>query len=455
MLLHSLRRTRIVFTTTLSILLLGVLSLVPHPYSAQAQVESILTAEHDPTVAVEWMATLYDLIRSETINPPNAARMYAYAGVTVYEAVVPGMPANYSMSGGRSGLPLLPYPETSLEYDWPSVANGALATVIYGLFDVPSSKVEGAVLTKRDELEALRLETVDADVIERSMTLGDEMGALILEWVAADGYADSRGLAYSLPVGEDYYYISTTEGIAPMEPYWDRVRPFGMSYAEVCAVALNAPFDTTPDSSFYLQALEVMTTGDQLNDTQREIAQFWVDTPGITGTPAGHWLMIENQLVEQLDLPLSRAAEMYALVGMAMGDAFISAWSLKYQAMLLRPETYIQRYIRRNWAPFIQSPPFPEYPSGHSVVSGAASEVLTTMFGGVAFTDRTPILAGHGQVQRSFTTFEAAAYEAAISRMYGGIHFRAAIENGVRQGECVGRQILNNVLLRPIPQGAG
>ncbi len=163
--------------------------------------------------------------------------------------------------------------------------------------------------------------------------------------------------------------------------------------------------------------------------------------------------MIGVQVIDRLELPLSRAGEMFALMNMALADSFISSWALKYTVNLLRPVTYIQQNIRRNWNPYIQTPLFPEYPSGHSVTSGAAARVLTTMFGPVSFTDRTPIINGHENIQRSFTSFEHAANEAAISRMYGGIHYRIGIENGLEQGRCVGDQVLDNVLLRSVPQG--
>jgi hypothetical protein len=161
---------------------------------------------------------------------------------------------------------------------------------------------------------------------------------------------------------------------------------------------------------------------------------------------------IENQLVDHLDMNLQQAVGMYAQVNMALADAFISAWALKYEAMLLRPETYIQTYIQRTWQPYISSPAFPEYPSGHSVGSGAAAEVLTHLLGQVAFTDRTHFIYQHEPLQRSFTSFENAEHEAAFSRMYGGIHYRASIENGVRQGRCVARQVIENIRLGPIPQ---
>jgi membrane-associated phospholipid phosphatase len=224
-------------------------------------------------------------------------------------------------------------------------------------------------------------------------------------------------------------------------------------YAEVCHVPLNMPFDTDLDSAFYAQANEVFEVGNSLTPEQQEIARFWFDPPNQTGLPAGHWVSIENQMVEQRDLNLEQTAGMYSLVGMALADSFISAWSLKYEVMLLRPETYIHEYIRDSWQPYIQTPPFPEYPSGHSVTSAAAAEVLTSLFGIVAFTDRTHVIYDHEPLVREFTSFEAAASEAAISRLYGGIHYRTAIENGMRQGRCVGQQVLENIQLGPIPQG--
>lgn len=229
------------------------------------------------------------------------------------------------------------------------------------------------------------------------------------------------------------------------------IRLFALYSPDACDVPMRMEFSTEPDSTFYQQALEVMNVGNSLSDEQRETALYWVDTPGQTGAPAGHWVLIQDQLVDLLDLDLGRAAEMYALVGIALGDSFISAWNLKYQVLLLRPETYIQQYIDENWKPLIATPGFPEYPSGHSVVSGAAAEVLTNMFGMVAFTDQSR--RKHGFKDRSFTSFYAAASEAAISRLYGGIHFRTAIENGLRQGQCIGKYVQDYIQLRSVPQG--
>lgn len=432
------------------------LALSLNPTVAQ-EVESVLTAEHDAQIANDWMLKLYELVRDENINAPAASRFYAYAGVALYEAVVPGMPSNFSIGGQVDGLALLPYPEDGLEYDYPSVANASLATVIHDLFEESGSSEStfAQIEAMRQEQRAIRLEIMDTEVVDRSEALGESIGIVISEWRAIDGYPEMQTYEYGLLTGDLSFWVPTAEGMQALEPFWGSLRPFGMRFGEQCNVPMRMDFSTDPNSTFYQQAAEVVQAGDRLTDEQREIALFWIDTPGITGAPSGHWVLIEMQLVEQMDLKLDRAAEMYTLVGTALADAFISAWNLKYQDNLVRPVTYIQANLRRNWSPYVETPPFPEYPSGHSVVSGAAAEVLTTMFGQVAFTDRTPIINGHQSFERSFTSFEAAASEAAISRLFGGIHYRAAIENGLRQGRCVGQQVLNNVRLRSIPQGEG
>jgi hypothetical protein len=420
---------------------------------AQDAAVSVPAAEHEPDVLVKWMELLYDRIEAEGVSAPGASRLYAYAGVTAYQSVLPGIPEGISMSGQLTELSDTPPIDFDMVYDWPSSANGALSTVIAGLFSEDLAETQAAVQRLRESQIDVREGEVDPEIVERSVAYGDEVGAAILDWMATDNYADVHGRAASyVPVtGDDSYWVFTADGMKAVEPYWGEIRPFALYYVDQCAQRHNMEFSTESDSAFYAQALEVKTTGDNLSPLQKDIARFWVDTPGQTGTPAGHWVMIENQIIDVLDLKLDRGSMMYALVGVALGDSFIAAWSQKYQINLLRPVTYINEYIDPAWQPFIASPGFPEYPSGHSVVSGAAAEVLTGMFNVVAFTDSS--VRKHGMEPRSFTSFSAAASEAAISRMYGGIHFREAIENGLRMGQCIGQTVLNYVLLRSIPQG--
>jgi hypothetical protein len=425
-----------------------VSGLSPRPASAEGPA-SVLAADQDATVATEWMKLLYQRIEAEAVSAPGAARIYAYAGVTLYEAVLPGIPGNKSLAGQLNDMPVMPHPDDKAVYDWPSSANAALATVIDGLFTDGTADTHQAFAALKDRLTTERKATVAAEVVDRSLKFGEAVGQAILGWVAKDHFQETRSMTYTLPAGKPEYWVLTTDGTKPVEPYWGRIRPFALPTSDACNVPPNMPYSTDPSSAFYAQAMEVKNVRDNLTNEQKAIATFWVDTPGISGTPSGHWTLIETQLVDQLHLHLDRAAEMYALVGVALGDAFISCWEIKYQVVLLRPETYIKQNIRRSWAPYIQTPPFPGYPSGHSVVSGAAVKVLTYLFGTVAFKDDTHQI--HNLPPRFFTSFEAAAQEAAMSRLYGGIHFRADNENGLEQGRCVGQTAISRIQLRINP----
>jgi hypothetical protein len=403
--------------------------------------------------AADWMETLYRAVEREAINPPNGARIYGYAGITLYESVMPGMPENRSLAGQLNGLPDLPLPEENAVYDWASSANGALATVLPKLFVNPSEETLQSFAELREVQIENRSSEVGEDVVERSIVYGEQVGEAILDWVALDNYTETREMTFDLWTGDPSYWVPTSEGQKAVEPFWGQIRPFALEYTDECAVWPDMYYSSEPDSVFYAQATEVMEVGNDLTEEQREIARYWLDMPKGTGTPAGHWVSIENQMVEYLDLDLNRAAEMYGMMGMTLADSFISCWSLKYQIMLLRPVSYINQNISRSWKPYIETPGFPEYPSGHSVVSAAAADMMTFLFGPVAFEDRTHVIYGHEPLVRSFTSFEAAADEAAISRLYGGIHYRSAIENGKRQGRCIAEHILDNIVMRPLSQG--
>lgn len=436
------------------IILSVVFTLIIAPINF-AQDEFSYIWDADATFANDWMLQVYELVRDNGINAPGASRIYGYTAIAMYEGFVNGMLENFSIGGQMERLPLLPYPDEDLVYDYPSIANASISTVVTGLMEEANASDETTftrIEDMRERQTELRLEDIEEDVVERSLELGDEIGGVLLDWISKDNYGPTRKLEYKMPVGADYMWEVTTEGQPALEPFWSEIRPFGLVYSSQCNEPLRLDFSTDPDSTFYAHAQEVLETSDNLTEEQQEIARFWVDSPELTGLPSGHWIMIAMQYAEQSDLSLGRAVEMYTLLGMALSDSFISAWDAKYEVNLLRPVTYINRYQRRNWAPYIQSPPFPEYPSGHSVASGAAAEILMVMFGQVAFTDRTPIINGHENLQRDFFSFEHAAQEAAFSRLYGGIHYRAAIELGLRQGRCVAQQVLNNVRLRSIGQ---
>jgi hypothetical protein len=164
-------------------------------------------------------------------------------------------------------------------------------------------------------------------------------------------------------------------------------------------------------------------------------------------SPGGHWIMIASTVTQNANLSPLESAETLALTSIALFDGFIACWDEKYRSDLIRPHTYINKYIDKNWEPVLQTPAFPEHTSGHSVISTAAATVLTAIFGpSFSFTDTAEV--PFGRTARSFNSFYEASSQAAISRLYGGIHYRPAIDYGVEQGKKVGNYVLGNVQTR-------
>ena len=214
-----------------------------------------------------------------------------------------------------------------------------------------------------------------------------------------------------------------------------------------CAPAGHPKFSTDSGSKFYAAAFEVYHTGLTLTEEQRATAQYWADGPGATGTSSGHWMAIVGQIARNDRLSLAAAAEAYAKLGIAVTDAFITIFHAKYFYNLLRPVTYIQDNIDGTWLPHLVTPPNPSYSSGHSTQSMVAAAVLTDLFGDKAFTDTTHT--DHHlvppQEPRSFSSFDEAAAEAAVSRLYGGIHYAFDNDDGRSSGRCVGQAINDSV----------
>jgi len=396
------------------------------------------TGHFEADVAVAWFDLAYDLVQAESFSPPLAARIYGYTGVTLYEAVVAGMPDYQSLARQLNGLSKLPR-ANGKAYHWPTVANSSLATVMKGLFAGRSP----ATLDEIAGLEAQFADQFEADlppgIFKRSVNYGRAVGAAILTWSNSDRYQTWHNCAYTPPVGPGLW-APTLPAFAPaLEPCWGQVRPFVLSAGNACNPGPHTAYSEDTTSPFFLEAEEVYDAVNNLTAEQEAIALFWADNPGQTGTPPGHSIAIVSQILIQERHSLDVAAEAYASVGIAVADAFISCWSAKYEYNLLRPVTYIRNLIDSEWTPLIPTPPFPEYTSGHSAQSAAAAYVLTALFGDIPFTDHTHDNLGF--TPRSFNTFSEFAAEAAISRLYAGIHFRSAIELGLSQGQCVGQAV--------------
>ena len=196
-----------------------------------------------------------------------------------------------------------------------------------------------------------------------------------------------------------------------------------------------------------------------LPNEQRAEASFWDCNPFATQTvghmmysikkvsPGGHWIGITSIAIAQKKMKLIDALYTYSMVSVAIFDVVIAAWSEKYKSNYIRPITAIQQSGAPEWQPVLQTPPFPEYVSGHSVISMASAVVLTHIFGDhFHYTDDSE--RNYGLPERSFNSFFDAADEAAISRLYGGIHFREAIDNGKDLGRNVGNLVIERIKLK-------
>jgi hypothetical protein len=394
---------------------------------------------HNSDVPVAWFNLAYDLARDEHLSPPVAARLFGYLGVALYEALVPGMPEYQSLAGQLNGLQALSRPSDP-SYHWPIVANSVLATIMRGILKSDSSSTHAAIHILEDQINHAYQPSLPPGVHKRSIGRGISVGQQILSWAESDGYEVFKNCPYHPQVGEGLW-IPTPPGFnPPLQPCWGKLRPFVLNQGSDCSPAPHPFYSENPESVFYQEAFEVYQVVNNLAPEQLEIALFWADNPGQTGTPPGHSISILSQVLVQEESSLEMASEAYARVGIALADSFIACWDTKYKYNLLRPITYIHQVLGdEGWNTPVVTPPFPEYTSGHSVQSSAVAQVLTEMFGEVAFIDDTH--ASLGFDPREFENFFAFAQESAISRLYGGIHFRSAIELGMEQGHCIGEKV--------------
>lgn len=453
----------------------------------------------DVGFVARWTATHYALARAERLSPVVASRVSVYASIALYEGWAAFSDSLVTLAGQLNGLDSLPRPADGVRYDPATVAVEAQTVVLLDLYNDGFASTGVAIRALHDSLvQARRTGGVPDEVLTRSAEYGGQLGKALLAWAATDGYLATRGKSFELKRGPDQWVPTATEaeyraqnlsaasdvvlldrptgatGVGelgdrtetvnrpkpmgtilvpgvnvtqPVEPYWGELRTFALLSADSCQATPPMPYSSDPKSDFFRQVDTVYQITKHLTDEQRSIAYFWADNPGESGTPSGHWLGIISQLAQQRALSAERAAEVYALSAVAMADAFIVCWRLKYDTNLLRPVTFIQRHIDRGWHPLLLTPPFPEFASGHAIQSAATAEVLTAFLGdSTSFEDPTHVPLGHPP--RRLASFRAAAAEVGMSRVYGGIHYPMSNWLGQEQGRCVGQSVLRRVHTR-------
>ena len=398
-------------------------------------------------VLANWCRLILELVRhTPTYSPPVASRALGYIGVTAFEATASGSKTLRSLAGQLNGFTTVPPRDPAMAYDEAVVLQAALASSVRSYFPNTGPTGQRAMTAMAVKMASRVATGLPQDVVSRSEAYGVAVAAHILQWSEDDGGAvvENMGfpLEYTLNTGPSHWVPTSLvrQQQAPLLPNWGNNRPFAMPDGGSCPLPAPPDYSEDPASVFYKEALEVFEVSKSLTDEQRLIARFWSDDPMLSPTPPGHWIAIAMQIVQRDGRDIETCVDVLARVGMAVSDAFIGCWNSKYQYDLLRPVTYIRRLMDPKWETLLITPPFPEYPSGHSTQSAAAATVLTALFGeNFAFTDTTH--QDDGLAGRPFASFWAAADEAGMSRLYGGIHFRAAIEQGLDQGRCIGAHV--------------
>jgi len=402
-------------------------------------------------MAIAWMDMLTDQVRFQRVGPPPAARAMGYLGVAMYQSVVQGIPDGHSLEGQLKDFNNLPKADPEKEYDWNTVMNNAAYIVCdQGLSrymgpNTPNLKnLRDKMNHKQDSILA------NPDVFNRSKEYGEQIGNAVVDYMQTDQYDYTREHnIYESPTrGGDpshpEYWEATDYNQTAFEPYWGTLRPLGVDTSKLCLMDPSIPFSQDPNSEFCKFCEKLYGVDTSFNEYDRITSLYWADDVAETFTPPGHWMKIAKQQMRKNNYNLAQAAELYCYLGMGEYDAGIAVWKIKYKTNLLRPKTYINEILKKpDWEPYIETPPFPEYPSGHSGFSGAASRVLTKYFGDAEFTDSTDMVIGLNP--RHFKSFDAAAEEAAWSRMFGGIHYEAAIKDAKTIGNCIADNLMSGI----------
>jgi hypothetical protein len=416
------------------------------PALPQANNDSLASSRYFPNAyssdIVQGWYTLLNRIIIETPGntPPVAARVIGYTGLTLYEAAAGNTLLYNSLSGQLNGLQGLPVRQPHSVYAHPVSGNAAIAKIIKLLI----GNLSPALIASVDSLEQLNFQyysgIFNTNIMNRSSDFGHNIADAIFNWSVSDGghqaYLNIFPPGYIPPAGNGFWVPTPSLYQSAMLPYWGANRTF---------VPANGPgpvdpgthplFSSTPGSDFYNYAYQVYTTGNNLTQVQRDIANFWADGGG-TFTPPGHDISIVLQIIRNRHLRLGDAVTLIAKTSIALNDAAIVCWRAKFNFNLLRPVTYIQTYIDPSWTPYISTPPFPSYTSGHSTFTSATCKLLSMRFGSnYSFSDSTKVM--YGYPVRSFSGFDAAAREATNSRMYGGIHYEFDNEEGYQCGKVI------------------
>lgn len=391
-------------------------------------------------VALDWLDLHIDLVRRESLSPPVATRSMAYLALGLEQAFDLAGPNGDAFVIAGLNPPEAP-DGVALN---PAVAAAAsTATVSRVLISTPESTRSIDLLEDQHVAAAGGGEN---PVVQASVAFGEAVGQAVLDFAAADGF-DTLPEFRDPPPDRPGQWVPTPPNFAyPLEPFWGDLRPIIAADAD-CPVPDPVPYDETPGSAFWNEAMAVYDAKSALTPEDRATARYWRDLPGTSYTPAGHWVHIAGRAMESDlaagTLDADGVVKTYAALAIAQHDAFLANWTVKYRTDLLRPITYIRIVRDPAWDSLVTTPPFPAYPSGHSTGSATSSTMLATLLGDRPFTDTAGDL--NDYQERSYPSFAAAAAEASNSRLLGGIHFPMDLTAGAEQGRCIAGVVIERL----------
>jgi hypothetical protein len=394
---------------------------------------------------------LINTVMDDLYTPPISARIYVYPNIAFYECIRNDDASLPSLSGKLNGLNNIPALPKDIRID-----NFIAACISFSYVGQNLVGSEYKIEDWRKAFVDSLLQRGDNTVSKNSIAFGKQVADSIIAWTKKDNYLKSRGMMrHVIRKNPGSWQPTPNDYAQALEPNWNTIRPLTLKNPAQFSPAKKLLYNPTRKSAFFNDnVMEVYHISKTMDSTKRNIAKYWDDNPNISVadghltyfihkiSPAGHWLMITRQACIEKNVSVSKASQAYALTGIAMFDAFIACWDEKFKIDLIRPVTVINRFVDAKWEPLIQTPPFPEFTSGHAVISNAAATVLTRLLGdNYFFTDNTEI--PFGIKPRSFKSFYAAAEESTWSRVYGGIHYPETARISIQQGKQVGSFVLS------------
>lgn len=419
---------------------------------------------HDPLLFSKTVHELNQVVMGNNFSPIVASRNYLYASVAAYEVIAAGYPAQYnSLAGQLNGLKKVPAPPPNKEIDYEFAS-----LLAYCKLGEAVTFPEGSMKDYVDKLKKLaKNHGMPSDVYRNSIAFADTVSAAIMAWSKKDNYAQTRSAPRYTVIDTPGRWIPTPPAYASaMEPHWDEIRPAVMDSAGQFPAPPPFEYNMKDSSSSYCkEVMAIKTTVENLTDEQKHIADFWDDNPfklNVSGhvmygtkkfSPPGHWESIVGIAAKKANADFATTVYAYTKTSIALFDAFIQCWDIKFLYNTSRPETVINKTLDMEWRPYLQTPPFPEYTCGHSTCSSAAAEALTSVFGdNFSYTDTTEL--EFGIKSRSYKSFRHAADENNWARFYGGIHFHRSCIVSTELGRKVGQLVVSRLKMKRNEQTA-